>query len=331
MRFTNWIGVALFCAAGTAAAEVPNVAADIAPVRALVARVMDGVGTPDQVLPANASPHGYSMRPSEAAILEKADLVFWVGPELAPWMGKAVSELASDAVVISLLHQGGGLELQLRTGEAFAEHDHGDDDHGHDEDHHDDDRHDEHQDDHHDADHSHEGEVIDPHAWLDPENGKAWLDVIAENLAGADPENASAYRANARAGQEEIDAAIADVEALLAPVRGVPFVVFHDAYQYFETRFGISAKGSIALGDAADPGPRRVAAIRDLVRGAGVTCVFSEPQFNPKLVRTVTEGSDVGTAVIDPMGAGLAENMGFYPDLIRNIGIAMSGCLGGES
>lgn len=326
MRFSIWIGIVAICVAGAVSAEVPKVATDIAPVRALVARVMEGVGTPELVLPANASPHGYSMRPSEAAMLEQADLVFWVGPELTPWMGKALGQLASGAVVVSLLHEGGGVELQMREGAAFAAHAHDEDgdSHGHS-----DDDHDAGEDQENHDDHAHEDEIIDPHAWLDPENGKAWLSVIADHLVRVDPENAATYLANAKAGQEEIDAAMTEVQALLAPVRDAPFVVFHDAYQYFETRFGTAAKGSIALGDAADPGPRRVAAIRDLVRASGVACVFSEPQFNPKLVATVTEGRDIAAAVIDPMGVGIADGPGFYPDLIRGIGTAVADCLGG--
>lgn len=295
---------------GSAQADVPKVVTDIAPVQALAARVMAGVDTPDQLVPSNASPHGHAMRPSEAGALEAADVVFWVGPELTPWMARAIDRLAGDAVAVALLHQGGGIEWEMR-----GEHDEGTT--------HDDGHHDE----AHDEGHDHAEGSVDPHAWLDPENGKAWLHTIAETLAQADPANAATYRANADAGRAEIDAVSAEVAALLSPVTGVPYVVFHDAWQYFEARFGHFHSGAIALGDAADPGPRRVAEIRQRVRDLGVKCVFAEPQFNPSLVKTVTEGTGTRIAELDPIGLTLNPGPDMYPALILLVGSQMAGCL----
>ena len=240
---------------GLAWADVPSVATDITPVHGLVARVMQGVGQPDLVVPPGASPHSHSMRPSEAKALNRADVVFWIGPELTPWLEGPISTLASKAVVVPLLTTEGTQTLVIRdavqftlSGDAHHDDDHHDD-HGHDEgghdEHHDDhaDHHDEDHDTHDDHGHAHEAGSLDPHAWLMAENGLAWLDVIADVLAEKDPENAGLYRDNAKAGAGgDHCCGPAQIKSDLVSVRDKPFVVFHDAYQYFETGFW-SARG----------------------------------------------------------------------------------------
>nr|WP_240476972.1 zinc ABC transporter substrate-binding protein [Roseivivax marinus] len=315
-------------------------ATDIAPVHGLVARVMEGVGEPALIVRPGASPHGYAMRPSEARALQDADAVFWVGPELEPWLAETIDTLAQDAAVTELLEVSGTETLEFREGATFAGHDH-EDGHGdgddHAEDNHDEEDHDDHadhaeddHDDHAEADHDdhagHDHSGIDPHAWLDPENGKAWLDVIATELAALDPDNAEAYRANAAAGRDEIDAASDAVRARFAEAGTPEFVVFHDAYHYFENRFGLAAAGAISLSDASDPSPARVEEVRDTVRDLGVDCVFSEPQFDQRLVQTVLDGTDGQAAVVDPLGFEIETGPGFYPALIEAIGTEIADC-----
>jgi len=321
--------------AGVAMADAPKVATDITPVQSLVARVMQGVGTPEVIVRPGASPHGYAMRPSEAAALEQADLVFWMGEGLTPWLEGSIESLASEAHVVELLGAAGSQVLPFREGVEFAAHEHGEDhaedhaeDHG--EDHAEEEAgHADHADAHdHDHDHDHEG--ADPHAWLAPENARAWMRLIAEELAEHDPDNAAAYAANAEAGQAELEALSQEIAAELAPVQDKPFLVFHDAYQYFESAFDVTAAGAIALGDAAAPGPARVAALRDMAEARGIQCVFSEPQFDPKLVETVF--GDVAThGVLDPMGSQLEPGPGLYPQMLRDMAGAMATCLGGAS
>ena len=149
----------------------------------------------------------------------------------------------------------------------------------------------------------------------------------ADSLAEIDPENGPTYRANATAGQAEIDATVAEITALLAPFAGTPYVVFHDAYQYFERPFGLAPVGAISLGDASDPSPARIAQLRDVVADAGATCVFSEPQFNAGLINAVFDGSTARTAVIDPLGTTIEPGPDFYPTLLRDLARAISGCL----
>ncbi|MEO1639326.1 MAG: zinc ABC transporter substrate-binding protein [Pseudomonadota bacterium] len=357
--------------ATTAAADVPNVAADIAPVHALVARVMDGVGTPDLVIAPGASPHEYSLRPSEAAALQDADLVFWVGEGLTPWLEGAIDNLATSASVTALLEADGITTLPFRESALFeahdhdhGEHDHGDhddhddhdhaeeaaaedhdhdhaeeaaakeEDHDHDHDHSEDaamkeDDHDHDHDDHADAD-GHEGHAHgdeDPHAWLSPDNASVWLTVIAEELAAADPENAATYRANAAAGQEEIIALKAEIDGILAPARGHAFVVFHDAYQYFETAFDLPAAGAISLSDASDPSPARITEVQGRIADEGIDCVLAEPQFSPGLVATVLDGADAKSGIADPLGAAFAPGMDHYANTLRSMAESLAECL----
>ncbi|MEC8295340.1 MAG: zinc ABC transporter substrate-binding protein [Pseudomonadota bacterium] len=383
--------------ATTALADVPRVVTDIAPVHALVAQVMGDLGAPDLLVDPGSSPHSYAMRPSQARALEKADLVFWIGEPLTPWLEGPLETLAAKAETLELLEAPGTIQFNFRESVVFApaegeeheehhdehghdehaegdhaehddhheEHDHDDDhahkdhdeheheeheEHGHEDEHahekdHADEKHDEHghddhdehadhddheeehagHDDHHDHAHDHDG--LDPHAWLDPENGRIWLGVIADKLSALDPENAETYRANAAAGQEELAQLIGEIEAKLEPLEGQRFVVFHDAYQYFESRFHLQALGAISLGDAADPSPARISEIQSAVRVSNVTCAFSEPQFNPRLIRTVFEGVDVNTAELDPLGLAQPEGAALYPGLIRGLADAVAGCL----
>ncbi len=307
-RFLTSFGLLLGLALPALAA--PQVATDIAPVHSLVARVMAGAGTPALIVPPGASPHGHALRPSEAAALERAEVVFWMGEALTPWLEDAIETLAGDAHVVELLGAGGSTVLAFRDGLEFTPRAAGHDDHAHD-----------------DHDHAHDG--ADPHAWLDPANARAWLAVIAEDLAEHDPDNAALYRANAAEAAAELDALEAGISARLEAVRDVPYLVFHDAYQYFETRFGVSPAGALSLGDAADPGPARIAALRDLARARGVACVFSEPQFNAARV-TAVFGDTVRHGVLDPLGSTHTPGPALYPALIADMAAALAGCLGGS-
>lgn len=309
------VSAAALFAGGAALAEVPRVAADIAPVHSLVARVMAGVGAPDLIVQPGATPHEYSLRPSEAAALQDAALVFWIGPDLTPWLKDAIGTLASGADVTELLESEGTQELAFRDDALFE-----DDDHQA----HDDADADDHA--HADAD-DHAHGAHDPHAWLSPANASVWLGVIAERLAAADPANAAAYAANAAAGQGELETLSADVSAILDPVRGGRFIVFHDAYRYFETAFDFPASGAISLGDATDPGPARIAEIRARVGAEGIDCVLSEPQFNQNLVATVLGDTSAGQGVLDPLGSNLEPGPELYPALIRNLAQVLAACL----
>jgi zinc transport system substrate-binding protein len=290
--------------AAPARAEVPRVATDIAPVQSIVARVMEGLGAPDLVIPPGASPHGYALRPSEARALQDADLVVWIGPALTPWLADPIDTLAPDAVHLALEDAPGVELLPAGTGQGIEPHVDGDDGHDHDQ----------------------EG-TVDGHLWLSPGNAAAAARAVAAALAESDPDNATAYAANAEAFGREIADLSAAIDAELAPARGRPWLVFHDAFRYFEDAFDIPASGSIVLQEGVEPGAARVAALRDRVRDAGIVCAFAEPQFEPRLLHTIVEGSDVRLGEIDDIGAALPPGPGLYPALIRSIADGLRACL----
>ena len=300
---------------GTASANVPKVVTDIPITHSLVTRVMAGIGMPDLIVDRGASPHEYSLRPSNAASLEAADLVFWISKGLTPWLDDAVNTLARNAKVIELMDAKGATVLPFREGATFETHSH---QHKQDEDGHDEHKHDEDE---------HATGNVDPHGWLDPYNGRIWLDVIATALSKIDPTNSDIYFANATQAKADIDTVISELEATLAEFRGTNFIVYHDAYQYFEKRFDVLAAGSISLGDVSDPSPARIAEVRKKVEELGITCVFSEPQFNSELVRTVTDGVSVKTRVIDPLGTQFTLGPDFYLNVLRGIAQSMASCL----
>ena len=300
---------------GTASANVPKVVTDIPITHSLVTRVMAGIGMPDLIVDRGASPHEYSLRPSNAASLEVADLVFWISNGLTPWLDDALNTLARNAKVIELMDAKGATVLSFREGATFETHSH---QHKQDEDGHDEHKHDEDE---------HATGNVDPHGWLDPYNGRIWLDVIATALSKIDPTNSDIYFANATQAKADIDTVISELEATLAEFRGTNFIVYHDAYQYFEKRFDVLAAGSISLGDVSDPSPARIAEVRKIVEELGITCVFSEPQFNSELVRTVTDGVSVKTRVIDPLGTQFTLGPDFYLNVLRGIAQSMASCL----
>ena len=309
----------LFTSTAVATADV-KVVASIKPVHSLVASVMQGVSEPSLLVKGTGSPHTYSLKPSQAKELQAADIVFWMSHDLEAFLENSIESIAKNAKAVSLMDSHGLMKLNFRKGGAFDAHDHGDakhDDHGHD-------KHDDHGDDKHD-DHGHD--EVDPHVWLDPQNAKSLVHEIEEHLAEIDPSNAAKYKANAKAVMKKLDALTKEIEADLKPIRERGYVVFHDAYQYFEKRFGVSAIGSITVSPEVLPGAERVSELRDKVESLNASCVFSEPQFEPKLVKTITENTDAGSGVLDPLGANIKDGPELYFTLIRNMAKSLKDCL----
>ncbi|MEH0072056.1 zinc ABC transporter substrate-binding protein ZnuA [Pannonibacter sp. Pt2-lr] len=327
------------------ALAAPKVVASIKPVQSLVAAVMDGVGEPSVVVDGAASPHTFALKPSTAKLIADADVVFWVGPELEPFLEKPLETLGEKAEAVELSEAPGVTKLPVREDANFEPHHHADEEgeaghEGHDHGAHDHSGHDHTGHDHateakeapsHDHGHGDEHGTFDAHVWLDPENAKAMADDIAHHLAEADPANAATYAANAKALKEKLTALETALTAELEPVKDKPFVVFHDAYQYFEQRFGVRAAGSVTLSPEVQPGAERVAALQTKMKDLGAVCIFSEPQFEPKLVNVLIEGTDVRTGVLDPLGADVANGKDLYFEVARKMADSLKSCLSGQS
>ncbi|WP_265515977.1 zinc ABC transporter substrate-binding protein ZnuA [Nitratireductor luteus] len=343
------VSALLLSTAGMPAQAAEGVIASIKPVHSIVSAIMQGAGEPALIVKGAASPHAYSMRPSEAASLESAKIVFWVGPELESFLEKPLETLGQGARIVELSHASGLTELKLREGGPFEAHEHeageheheaGKEDHGHEDhaahedhdDHHEEAGHEEHAEvDHADEHHDHDHGEFDMHLWLDPENARAMANRIAGVLAESDPANSALYRRNLADYEARLDDLITETDERLASVRGKPFIVFHDAYQYYENRFDIPAAGSITVSPETIPGARRVGEIHDKVEELGAACVFSEPQFEPKLVEVVTEGTQARAGVLDPLGASLEDGPELYFELVDNMTASLVDCLSGQS
>lgn len=302
------------------AMAAPNVVASIKPVHSLVAAVMEGVGEPALIVRGSASPHNYALRPSDAGALEDADIVFWTGHGMELFLADALETLAGEATVVELAKSPGIELLPMREGGTFEAHSHGDEGHDHDHEGHDHEGHDH-------AGHDHHHGEGDMHFWLDPENAKLMVSHIAATLTEADPDNAAAYQANAEAELAELDALQGELAETLAPVADKPFIVFHDAYQYFEARFGLTAAGSVTVTPDVAPGAARVDELKTKVSELGATCVFAEPNFEPTIVSVITEGTEAKAGVLDPEGGALEEGVDLYPTLLRGLAADLVECL----
>ncbi|MDT6941277.1 zinc ABC transporter substrate-binding protein ZnuA [Brucella pseudogrignonensis] len=317
------------------AAEREGVVVSIKPLHSLVSAVMQGVGEPTLIVQGAGSEHSYSLKPSDAKAIEGAKVIFWAGPSMETFLDKPIDTLGEGAKVVALGETDGLTKLKFREGGPFEAHDHG---HDHGAEAHSHDSHDHKHDDGHDHKHDHADEAaekghdhhhgeFDLHFWLDPQNGKVLVGNIAKVLSESDPEHAAQYEKNAADYADKLDALNKDIETELQPVKDKPFIVFHDAYQYFENRFGVKAAGSITVSPEKAPGAARIKDIHEKIKSLGAVCVFSEPQFEPKLVNTVIDGTDAKTGVLDPLGAELKDGPDLYPQLIRNLADSLKNCL----
>jgi zinc transport system substrate-binding protein len=294
-----------------ARAEPLRVVATIAPIHSLAASVMQGVGEPRLLVKGASSEHTYSLRPSDARALEEAGIVLRVSDRLETFLNKPITTLAEKATVITLADVPGLTLLPAREGGTFEAHDHEAASHdGHD----------------HNGRGAQEGEY-DPHLWLDTGNAALIGDYLAEAFAKAQPENAVTFRANAVRLKEKLIALDGELKARLSDLGGARFIVFHDAYHYFENRYGLVAAGSITISPERQPGAARLTAIRAKIAEAGSTCVFSEPQFEPKLVGRLVEGTKAKTGALDGLGAALTAGPDLYFEMMRNLASSLKACL----
>ena len=326
-----------------------KVVTSIKPIHSLASYLMDGVAKPDLIVDGYASPHGFALKPSHAKMLQEAELIFWVGEDLENFLEKPLKSIAKKAEKIELLEIKGLTKLKFRERNIFDEHDdHGHDDHakkeddhddhdhdkeGHKEDDHDDHDHDKegHKEDDHDDhghdEHGHEGHAhgeYDPHIWLDPMNAKVILSEMAEHLIENDQKNASKYKANLKKAHNDLDKLTKKVKSELN--KDFKSIVFHDAYQYFEKRFDVNVLGAFTVNTDVMPGAEQLAEIREIIEHDKVSCVFSEPQFNPDIINAVAKDMNISTGVIDPLGATLNPGKDLYFDLISNMSKSFKGC-----
>jgi zinc transport system substrate-binding protein len=305
-----WLTTLLFAClvmlgAVDARAEAPLVVASIKPIESLVAGVMEGVGRPELLVPGNLSPHTYSLRPSDGRKLAGARLVFWIGPIYEGFLVKPLESLAGKATIVRLMDAPGVELLAAREGGIWEP----------------------------DPDeargHHHPSELeMDGHLFLDPANAKAIVAAARDALAAADPADAARFTANAAAVTARLDALDAGLRQKLSAVKGRPFIVFHDAYQYLERRYGLAGAGSVTVSPETKPGAKRVAEIRSTILERRARCIFAEPQFEPSLVTMLTGETGARSGVLDPLGADIPSGPDLYFTLLDRLADTLARCLG---
>ena len=309
--------LSIFSLISSTNAEV-KVVTSIKPIHSLVSYVMDGVGKPDIIVDGYNSPHGFSLKPSHAKMLENADLVIWVGEDLEVFLEKPLVTIAKKAKNIEVMDLKGIRKLDFREKNIFEEH-------GHDE-HKEHDGHDEHKDEHkeHDGHEGHAHGEHDPHVWLDPMNAKVIIKEITKQLVQLDTKNSSIYKSNSKKALADIDKLTKNIKKNLN--KDLRFVVFHDAYQYFENRFGIQVLGALTVNTDVMPGAEQLSEIREVIEHEKVNCLFSEPQFNPSIIKSIAKDTNVKIGILDPLGARLDKGKNLYFDLLNNMASSFKGC-----
>ena len=324
-----------------------NVVTTIKPLHSLISNVMKGVGEPSLIIEGTSNPHNFVLKPSHAKLLQDADIIFWVGEDLEAFIEKPLKSLAKDTKKISFMELESISKLTFREENIFdhddhEEHDdhdgHKEDDHddheehddhdGHKEDDHDDheehDDHDGHKEDDHDDHDEHNHGEFDAHIWLDPVNAKKMVIEISHELSELDPTNKKRYKANADKTIEDLDGLIEEVNQSL--LKDISYVVFHDAYQYFEKRFEVTSAGALTLNPDVLPGAKQIVDIQNLIKQKNIKCIFSEPQYNPKIIETLANDTNILTGTMDPLGATLDKGATMYSKLIMNIANSIKNC-----
>ncbi|CAA7620257.1 zinc ABC transporter substrate-binding protein [Magnetospirillum sp. UT-4] len=290
-----------------ARAEAPKVVASIQPLHSLAAAVMKGAGTPELLVSGSRSEHTFSLKPSDARKLAAAHLVVLVDEHYEAFMAKPLAGMKGKAEIVAMADLPGMTVLAPRQGGVW-EPEHGD----------------------HDHDHHRDHGAMDGHLWLDPANAKVLVTALAAKLAALDPTNAPLYAANATEIAARLDALDLELRARLAPVAGKPYVVFHDAYQYFEARYGLAAAGSITVDPDRPPSARRMASLRDRLKQGGAACVFREPQFPAKTAEALASAAGAGIGSLDPQGASIPPGPDLYFRLMTGLADGLTGCLAGR-
>jgi len=284
-----------------------KVVTSIKPLHSLVSYVMEGVGTPDIIIDGSSSPHTFQLKPSHASMLQEADIIFWIGEDLEVFLETPLDSIAKNVKRVTLMDSNEIDLLKFREKNVFDDHE------GHDD-------HDEHGDEH--DGHAH-GE-FDIHFWLDPEIAKTIVTIVARELSEIDVANKSTYEANAKKAINDLDTLITETRSKINS--DATYIVFHDAYQYFEKRFGIEVIGALTVNPEALPGAKQLAEIREVIEHEKVNCLFSEPQFNPSIATTIAQDTGIKASVLDPLGAELDPGKDLYFDLIGDMASSFESC-----
>lgn len=293
-----------------------HVAVSIKPLHSLVAGVMEGVGKPYLIIRSGASPHSYQLKPSDAKALERSRLVFWIGPQFEIFLTKPIQSIGINSESVTLVDT---KRLVLRKNRIpsmqSGRESHHQTYHRH-----------------HNSDSGSDSQYeTDMHIWLDPKNAKLIVGEIVKYVSAADPKNSIHYQRNGDKIERRLDKLMINLNAGLKPVRDRPYIVFHDAYQYLEKRFNLSKAVSVLVSPDRRPGAETIRLLRRRIEKHRPLCAFSEPQFDPRILRILLEKRRIEFSTLDPVGVDMAPGPDLYFDMMRNIGKSLTTCLSRES
>jgi zinc transport system substrate-binding protein len=277
--------------AGTAKAEAPlRLVASIKPIHSLLSALSEGVAKPELLIKGQASPHGFSLRPSEARLIAEADLLFWVGPSLESFLKKPVASLGAKRAIA----------LQNLSGMKLREGEHGD--------------------------HGHEHE-IDGHLWLDIANMRIFLREAAKLIGERRPAATERITANLKNLETKLNNLDEELRTVIAPLKGKPYIVFHDAYGYFEASYGLKSVGVVSVNPESKPSAKKLSDLKRLIGTSGAVCVFREPQFDAAFALTLIARTKAKIGTLDPLGADLPDGPELYFQLLRKLAAGFAECL----
>ena len=316
MKLFSIIILFVFSSINAFATETTGVISTIQPINSLVSAVIGNTGKTISIIPAEQSPHDFKLKPSDVKVLQNSNIIFYVSNHLESSVTKVFKNLPKNIKLINLMEESGINHLAIRDNAAWERHDHHDD-------HDDHDKHGKKHDDH--DDHEKEDDV---HIWLSPDNAIKIVQKVNKVLSLYFPENSKIYNDNTTKFIDKIKTLKMELVRELSPIKNKPYIVFHDAYQYFEKTFELNAVGSVALeGDIASS-PKQISFIKDKIVKSKASCVFQEPQFDSKLVKIVVEGTDAKIGTLDPLGVNITGDKDFYLQLLSNMAKSLKECLG---
>ena len=270
-----------------------KVIASIKPVHSLVAGIMQGVGQPELLLSSNQSPHHYSLRPSERLKLARADLIFWIGPNMESFMPRLLHSIDNKTQLVSLVDTEGLTLLPVRL-----------------------------------ADHHHENQhtAIDAHVWMNTDNIEKMADEITRQLVSIDPANTRQYKNNNKILHKKIKTLRNELRLKLKDKHS-PFLTYHDGYQYFEQEFNLKNIGFISSGPELQPSAMHIQAMKKLIRRHSIQCIFYDAPSEPPIMTSLLTDSSARAIELDPTGIRLPAGKDTLWQIMRNLGENFQSCL----
>ena len=299
------------------ASETTGVITTIQPINSLVSSVIGNTGKTISLIPSQVSPHEYKLKPSDIKKLQNANIIFFVSHHLETRMTKVFKNLPKNIKIINLMENSGIKNLAIRDNQAWERNDHQHKNEVKD-------RHYKYSKKHND--HNHYEKEDDVHIWLSPDNAVKIIQKVNKELSLIFPENDQIFKQNANQMITKIKQLKIELKNELSSIRDKPYVVFHDAYQYFENRFGVSSAGALTLNPDVLPGAKQIDAIQDLIQDKNIKCIFSEPQYNPKIIETLAADMKISTGIMDPLGAFIDQGPEMYQNLILDIANSLKDC-----